>query len=37
LTLIVIPAVYELVERRKDRVPAAQAAPEAVRGGEALA
>jgi HAE1 family hydrophobic/amphiphilic exporter-1 len=37
LTLIVIPAVYELVERGKDPVPAAQGAPEGARRGEALA
>jgi len=37
LTLIVIPAVYELVERGNDPVPAAQGAPEAARRGEALA
>jgi HAE1 family hydrophobic/amphiphilic exporter-1 len=37
LTLIVIPAVYELVERRKDPVPAAPGVLEAARGGQALA
>jgi HAE1 family hydrophobic/amphiphilic exporter-1 len=37
LTLIVIPAVYELVERRRDPVPAAQGAPEPAPRGEALA
>jgi HAE1 family hydrophobic/amphiphilic exporter-1 len=37
LTLIVIPAVYELVEGGKDPVSAAQGAPEGARRGEALA
>ncbi len=37
LTLIVIPAVYELVERRKDPLPATEGAPAAARSGEVLA